>query len=124
MKKRLRKKLGVGEFYSPWMSVKGKFKEEIINKDKTEYIDEFIDKVIEFVDSIDISFGGMTCYDDFSHFHHSSYRRGKRILSAIEIEKTILWYHNCDMLKKDTIEIVVLMNEKDENKYFKELDKK
>jgi len=117
MKKRLRKKLGVGEFFQEWVEISGNFKEEI---KLHNYMDKFIDDVCEFSDLINICFSGMTSENGFSHYHHGF----KKILKEEQIQKTIQWYKDNSFVDNNSIKTVILRTEKEEEIYLKELDRK
>jgi len=57
MKKRLRKKLRVGEFFAPFLEVTAEGNPNVTK----EMWDKFFDDIFDFVEELDIGFGGGVC---------------------------------------------------------------
>jgi len=75
MKKRLRKKGRLGEFYELILHVNGKFSKTLTK----EEIDNFLDEMCDFVDEIGCTFIGVTNEESFHHSYMGLYKYRNRL---------------------------------------------
>ena len=115
MKKRLRKKLRVKEFFEPYCIIRGDFFEEL----SEEKMDEILDAFIEVVEALDFGCCGCTSPTDFDYTVGSHKKEKLSKNDAIYLNAFLI--NNYGLYIKSS-ELIYVDNEKNEDLYWKNCD--
>jgi len=114
VKKRLRKKLRIKEFFEPYIAIKGTFETILSNKQ----MDCFIDEICSIIDSNNATFGGGCNPETFEYVISQRGKYYKNRLTNMQIDKIVIDIVNQSFIK--AIEYKIIACEEDEIKYLKE----
>lgn len=112
MKKRIRKKLRVKEFYVKHCWLEGQFKNKLVGSE----VDNFLDSLCTYVDSNNLTFCGSTDCQDFSYIIVPlNYKNDiERLINCAEYISNL----NCI----SSIKFIIITNEKEEHKRENEIE--
>ena len=107
MKKRLRKKLRLKEFYEYIFHIDGNF----IRQLSDDEVDNFVDDLCDFVDEIGVTFVGVTDHNKFHYSFMGLYKYQNRLkekhIELIETKfsgLTLIGSHVCRVIKTTDVE--------------------
>lgn len=107
MKKRLRKKLRLKEFYEIILHTDGNFIRQLTDKG----VDDFVDGLCDFVDDIGITFVGVTDHNKFHYSFMGLYKYKNRLKEKhIELIKNkfddlnLVGWYVCKIIKTTDVE--------------------